>query len=141
MIYVSREGIKLAHIEVDEVTKQVISFAAKMDDVSEGEIIRRLVGRFALQPEPDPGESGVAILAIYEGHEVRARFYGPARVVISDGPLAGQSFKTPTGAARAVVRHYNPQVNDNRNGWTFWQLDDGEGPRSWLQTLRPTGDR
>ena len=34
--------------------------------------------------------------------------------------------------------HYNPGVNDNRNGWRFWQLDNGGGPRDWLQSIRPT---
>ena len=38
---------------------------------------------------------------------------------------------------RAVVRHYNPSVNDNRNGWGFWQIDNGGGPRLWLQSIRP----
>ncbi len=59
------------------------------------------------------------------------------RVEIVDGPLKSRSFKTPTGAARAVVRHYNPSVNDNRNGWGFWQIDNGGGPRVWLQSIRP----
>ena len=59
---------------------------------------------------------------------------------IVDGPLKRKSFKTPTGAARAVVRHYHPSVNDNRNGWRgFWQVDNGGGPRVWLQSIRPTG--
>jgi hypothetical protein len=40
--------------------------------------------------------------------ELRARYFEPARVEIVDGPLAGQSFKSPTGAARALIRHYNP---------------------------------
>jgi hypothetical protein len=37
------------------------------------------------------------------------------------------------------VRHYNPSVNDNRNGWSFWQIDNGTGTRVWLQSLRPAG--
>jgi hypothetical protein len=32
-------------------------------------------------------------------------YFAPAPVEIVDGPLTGKSFKTPTGAARAVVRH------------------------------------
>lgn len=67
----------------------------------------------------------------------QVRYRAPARVEIVDGPLMGTSFKTPTGAARAVVRHYNASVNDNRNGWGFWQIDNGGGPRVWLQSIRP----
>jgi len=129
----------MATIEVDANTKQAVSFAARMSNVSEGEIVRRLV-REATPPKADDDTAtpGVAIYADYEGNRVRARFYAPARVEIVDGPLAGQSFGTPTGAARAVVRHYNPNINDNRNGWAFWQIDDGSGARTWLQSIRPS---
>jgi hypothetical protein len=126
----------MATIDVDDVTKQAVSFAARIANVSEGEIIRRLVGGGAPPSDgPEPASQGVRIYADYEGHRVRARYFEPARVEITDGPLAGKSFKTPTGAARAVVRHYNPSVNDNRNG--FWQIDKGTGSRVWLQSIRP----
>ena len=128
----------MATIDVDVGTKQAVAFAARMANVAEGEIIRRLVGASAQSTEePDSADQGVAIYADYEGHRVRARYFRPARVEIADGPLAGKSFKTPTGAARAVVRHYNPSVNDNRNGWSFWQIDNGASNREWLQSLRP----
>jgi hypothetical protein len=109
-----------------------------MADVIEGEIVRRLIGANSQETtEQDSRQAGVPIYADYEGHRNRALYFAPARVEIIDGPLAGMSFKTPTGAARAVVRHYNPSVNDNRNGWGFWQLDNGGGPRGWLQSIRP----
>jgi hypothetical protein len=44
---------------------------------------------------------------------------------ISSGPLAGRSFKSPSEAARAVIEQVNPAVNSNRNGMTFWRVDDG----------------
>jgi hypothetical protein len=102
----------MATIEVDEYTKQAVSFAARMANLTEGGIIRRLIAASALPEESSPqrGDRGVPIYADYEGHRVRARYIEPARVEIVDGPLAGQSFKSPTGAARAVVRHYNPNV-------------------------------
>ncbi|MFI5492830.1 hypothetical protein [Actinoplanes sp. NPDC051859] len=128
----------MATIDVDEATKQAVSFAARMANVSEGEIIRRLVGGAAPPRDgPEPAGQGVAIYADYEGHRVRAQYFEPARVEITDGPLAGKSFKSPTGAARAIVRHYNPSVNDNRNGWSFWQIDNGSSARVWLQSIRP----
>jgi hypothetical protein len=121
----------MATIEVDES-------AARMADVTEGEIVRRLVAASSLEPkETDPSQKGVPIYADYEGHRTQALYFAPARVEIVDGPLKGESFRTPTGAARAVVRHYNPSVNDNRNGWGFWQIDNGGGPRVWLQSIRP----
>jgi hypothetical protein len=132
----------MALIEVDEGTKRTVAFAAHMAGVTEGEIVRRLVaGSLEHQATPAPEDGGVPIYADYEGHRTRGLYFAPARVQIVDGPLRGRSFRTPTGAARAVVRHYNPDVNDNRNGWGFWQLDR-RGPRQWLQSIRPkdTGD-
>lgn len=128
----------MASIEVDEVTKRTVVFAARLADVTEGEIVRRLVAASSLAPEAsDRLRDGVPIYADYNGHRVRALYFAPARVEIVDGPLKGESFKTPTAAARAVVRRYNPSVNDNRNGWGFWIIDNGGGPRQWLQTIRP----
>ena len=128
----------MASIEVDEAAKRTVSFAARMAGVTEGEIVRRLIAANALEVgEGDPRQDGVLIYADYEGNRTRARYFAPARVEITDGPLKGSSFRSPTGAARAVVRHYNPSVNDNRNGWSFWQIDNGGGPRVWLQSIRP----
>ncbi|MCO8272952.1 hypothetical protein M1L60_20360 [Actinoplanes sp. TRM 88003] len=129
----------MATIEVDEDTKQAVAFAAHMANLSENAIIRRLIAASTVASEERTrtGNQDVSVYADYEGHRVHARFVEPARVEIIDGPLAGQSFKTPTGAARAVVRHYNPGINDNRNGWTFWQLDTGSGARRSLQSIRP----
>jgi hypothetical protein len=130
--------VAVANIEVDDGIKRTVSFAARMANVTEGEIVRRLIAASTLAgEEPNLGQEGVSIYADYEGHRTRALYFAPARVEIVDGPLKGKSFKTPTGAARAVVRLYNPSVNDNRNGWSFWQRDNGGGPRVWLQSIRP----
>ena len=129
----------MATIEVDGETKRTVAFAAEMAGVSEGEIVRRMVAASAGRQEAPVTESaGVPIYADYAGHRTRALYFAPARVEITDGPLKGTSYKTPTGAARAVVRQYNSKVNDNRNGWGFWQLDQS-GPRRWLQSIRPQG--
>lgn len=130
----------MAIIEVDGATKRSVALAARMAQLTEGEIVRRLVLESSSIPtEPGTGREGVPIYADYEGHRTRALYLAPTRVEIIDGPLRGRSFKTPTGAARAVVRHYNPSVNDNRNGWSFWQIE-GDGPRTWLQSIRPAAD-
>lgn len=129
----------MATIDVDEGTKSAVIFAARMANVTEGEIVRRLIAASSLvADQADQGETGTPIYADYEGHRTRARYFATGRVEITDGPLGSKSFKTPTGAARAVVRYYKPSVNDNRNGWTFWQIDNGGGPRVWLQSIRPT---
>lgn len=136
---VVKEAMRMATIEVDEYTKRTVSFAARMANLSESVIIRRLIAAIAVADDERlrPIDQGVSVYADYEGHRVHARYIEPARVEIIDGPLAGRSFKTPTGAARAVVRHYNPDINDNRNGWTFWQIDNESGVRTSLQSVRP----
>ena len=127
----------MATIEIDDSSKRAVSFAARMAGVTEGEIIRRLIAASSLAvEEPGPGHAGVPIFGDYDGHRTRALYFAPGRVEIVDGPLRGRSFKTPSGAARAVVGHYNPSVNDNRNGWRFWQIDNGGGPRVWLESIR-----
>lgn len=129
----------MATIEVHGDIKRMVTFAARMAGITEGELLRRLVTESSLATEePETGEEGVPIFADYAGHRTHALFFRPARVEITDGPLQGRSFKTPSGAARAVVRHYNSSVNDNRNGWGFWQTDLN-GRRVWLQALRPAG--
>jgi negative regulator of replication initiation len=129
----------MAVVEVDESTKRTLAFAAQMAGVSEGEIVRRLVAAStARSSEPVEEPEGIRIFADYAGHRTHALYFAPSRVEIIDGPLNGTSHRTPTGAARAVVRRYNSAVNDNRNGWGFWQIDQ-DGPRTWLQSIRPGG--
>jgi hypothetical protein len=131
-------------VEVDEQTYRSLEFAARMSGCTAGEMVARLVAEASLpaptareETEHPEGASGVAVYAHYEGHRTHGR-YDPktTRIDITSGPLTGRSFKTPTGAARAVVTHYKPGVNPNRNGWSFWVLDDGSG--KFLQSIRGT---
>lgn len=130
----------MERIEVDGETKRMVAFAARMAGVTEGEIVRRsLAADTSVADEAGAEPEGRPIFADYEGHRTRALYFAPGRVEIIDGPLKGRTFKTPSGAARAVVRHYNQSVNDNRNGWSFWQLDQG-GRHVWLQSIRPASN-
>ena len=100
---------------------------------------RRLVERSrpaavgALSPGVAPA-AGVAVHAVYDGQRT-AGVYDQAthRVTISEGPLAGTSYKSPSGAAIAVVTNCRPDVNPNRNGWSFWTVTT---TGRLLQTLR-----
>jgi hypothetical protein len=131
-------------VEVDAQTYRSLEFAAHMSGCTAGEVVARLVAA-ASMPTPSAKEdsehpeaaSGVAVYVDYEGHRTQGR-YDPSttRIDITSGPLTGRSFKTPTGAARAVVAHYKPGVSPNRNGWSFWILDDASG--RFLQSIRKT---
>lgn len=127
----------MATIDVDEQTAFALRLAADTAGISEGEVVRRLIERHRPSAEPTDSitsSATVAVHTVYEGHRTAAT-YDPTthRVTITDGPLAGRSFKSPSGAAIAVVAHYRPSVNPNRNGWSFWTVtSSGE----LLQTLR-----
>lgn len=130
-----------ATIDVDDQTYRSLEFAARVGNTTAGEIVARLVAA-ATTPEPTRSTTekredskGVAVYAVYDGHRTQASYDSDTtRIDVTSGPLASRSFKTPTGAARAVVAHYKPDVSPNRNGWSFWILDDGSGRP--LQAIR-----
>ena len=125
-------------IEIDDQTAMAISLAADTAGVTPGEVVRLLVARSRPAASPaamQPGEmTWVEIHALYDGHRTRGTFDPTThRVTLSDGPLEGRSFKSPSGAAIAVVSHYRPGVNPNRNGWSFWTVTSSG---DLLQSLR-----
>ncbi|MYV97575.1 hypothetical protein [Streptomyces sp. SID3343] len=131
-------------IEVDAQTYRSLEFAARMSGCTAGEVVARLVVEASMptpaareKTELPESDNSVTVYADYEGRRTQGS-YDPrtTRIDVTSGPLSGQSFKTPTGAARAVVAHYKPGVSPNRNGWSFWVLDDGSG--KLLQSIRGT---
>ena len=130
-----------ATIEVDEQTYRQLEFAARVSNTTAGEVVARLVAT-ATTPESTRSTTekredseGVAVHSVYDGHRTQASYDSDTtRIDVTSWPLAGRSFKTPTGAARAVVAHYKPGVSPNRNGWSFWILGDGSGRP--LQAIR-----
>lgn len=130
-------------IEVDEATYRSLELAARLTGVSVGGVVSRLVANAVESPqekvgggESRPGK--VAVYADYAGVRTHGEFESStSRIEITSGPLAGKAFGTPSQAAVAVVQHYKPDIDPNRNGWTFWVLDDGSGNR--LQTIRYSG--
>lgn len=129
-----------ATIEVDDHTYRSLEFAARMANSTAGEVVARLVAQASTpnlaQPVTSAGSpDAVAVYVDYDGHRTQG-FYDrtTSRIDITSGPLAGRSFKSPTGAARAVVAHYKPGISPNRNGWSFWLLNDGSGQS--LQSIR-----
>jgi hypothetical protein len=84
----------------------------------------------ATTSEPEP----IPVHADYAGRRTRGLFYpGPGRIEITTGELAGETYRTPTAAARAVVHHHRPEVSPHRNGWNFWLVSANSTP---LQTIR-----
>jgi hypothetical protein len=109
---------------------------------SDGEVIRRLLDEFSTPDRrtdgtnlPDtPADNGVPVHAVYEGTRIEGVFQpGTRQLDITTGVLAGRSFRSPSGAAIAVVQAHNPEVHPNRNGWSFWIVTESG---KWLQTIR-----
>jgi hypothetical protein len=130
----------LPHVDVDEATDKYLAFAASIAGLTKGEVVARLVLQAQAATALPLGEgdneepASVRVYADYAGHRTYASFVpGPGRIDITSGPLAGQSFRTPSQAAREIVRHYNPNVSPHRNGWSFFFLATTGAP---LQSLR-----
>ena len=131
----------MPQLEIDSRTARALEFAARMAQVSPGQLVARLVDQASRAEGQLPGavtDDRVGVCADYAGYRTKG-LYDPltGRIDVAAGPLEGKSFKTPSSAARAVVEHYKPGVNPQRNGWSFWMLDDGSNLP--LQSIRHTG--
>lgn len=101
-------------------------------------VIEKLVAQTSREPTAPAGASNpkaVAVYADYNGERIQGLFDPvTTRIDITSGQVSGTKYKSPSAAARAVVESERPGVDSNRNGWTFWSLDDGSGRR--LQAIR-----
>ncbi|MER8031014.1 hypothetical protein ABTZ78_18880 [Streptomyces bauhiniae] len=124
-------------ISVDDATFAQVLLLARAWDVSPGEAVRKLIEHFQ-RPAPttraEPGdEGGIPVHALYGGLRVEGK-YDPVTqaLTVTEGPGAGH-YRSPSGAASAVLQAVNPQVKPNRNGWSFWTVTENG---KLLQTLR-----
>ncbi|MDG4822472.1 hypothetical protein O7635_11485 [Asanoa sp. WMMD1127] len=128
----------MAQVEIDDETNSYLEFAANLTGQTKGQVVAQLVARSRLTTQPeavDGSPSTVKIHCDYNGFRTKALFHrGPGRIEIEDGPLKGRAFRSPSEAAREVVRHYNPAVSPHRNGWVFWVVT---ATGKQLQTIRP----
>lgn len=128
-------------ISVTDGVHDRIALLGRAWGYADGEVVRRLLDEF-LASDRRPGDSDapdapgddVPVHAIYEGNRIEGVFHaGTRRLDITTGVLAGRSFKSPSGAAIAVVQAHNPGVHPNRNGWSFWVVTTSG---KWLQSIR-----
>ena len=126
-------------IGVHDQTFDKLRLLARAWNINEGEVVARLLNEFQRtdrrHSEAAGGREGLALHVTYEGTRVTAT-YDPVTsgVTITSGGLAGQTFRSPSGAAAALVGHLNPAVKPNRSGWSFWTLTDSA---ELLQSIRP----
>jgi len=129
----------MPELPVSTSVEQRVALLARAWGVTKGEAVERLLDEFQGGAEaacPVATAGGVPVHAVYGSTRVEGLF-DPASngLQITTGPLAGKAYRTPSGAAIAVVSLHNRAVNPNRNGWSFWLVSE-TGER--LQTLRRT---
>lgn len=116
-----------------------VQLLAQAWGISGGETVARLVEHFAKPAATDSAEKQdadgtVPIYVVYDASRIDGLFDPATKAVtITSGKLKGKAYATPSGAAVAVVSTYNPSINPNRNGWSFWFLAENG---ALLQTIR-----
>jgi hypothetical protein len=130
-------AVKSLNNLTDEVYSKVrlLGHAWGVDD---NEVIRRLLEHFQQSMEDGEPDGATAtelrVHAIFDKVRTEAVFDRSTKsITIVGGPLAGQAFASPSGAAGAIIKHYRPDINPSRNGWSFWTVSsDGK----LLQSVR-----
>ena len=105
----------MPRIDVSPETDQQLSPLASWEGTSKGEVVARLLAKLSsAETEPD---NVVAVHKIYEKERIEG-FYDPASstLTITSPPWSGEVFSKPSSAAIAVVQHFKPDTNPNRNG-------------------------
>ena len=126
------DGNPLRPLLVTAEVAELVEFAARMGGVSTSDVVAKAVldalhkrheRPAAVTPTVDPWEP-VAVVGEYNGHTVTGEFVSAnERTRVTSGAFAGQTFKSPSGAATAVVGALNPDRRAaHTNGWRFWRV-------------------
>lgn len=103
--------------------------------LNHSDTVERLIETFRSNPSPGPpparsvarasDDDWIAVFADYNGVRVTGEYDPRSHAVrITSGIGNRRTFKSPSGAAIAVVSELNPKVDPNRNGWSFWNVRD-----------------
>lgn len=118
-------------VEISDPTFHALQIAARLTNSTPSAIVEKLVADAATPSTPSAtatsaDDNKIGVFADYNGERFRGLFDPQtASVTLTSGRLAGTRYKSPSAAARGVVESERPDVDSNRNGWTFWTIDDG----------------
>lgn len=135
LIILAGYAVSMPRIDVSPETDQQLSLLASWEGTSKGEVVARLLAKLSsAETEPD---NVVAVHKIYEKERIEG-FYDPASstLTITSPPWSGEVFSKPSSAAIAVVQHFKPDTNPNRNGWDFWRVTESGATLQSLRTHR-----
>lgn len=136
-------------LDLPEEAIEKLRFAARLMGVSESGVVIRLIDSWSGESAPaesprnvrSPKQNGstepreVPVFALYAGERVDGRYDpGAGTLTIDTPPWSGELFPAPSGAAKAVIRHFKPGAGTaSRNGYEFWKLS---ATREKLSSLR-----
>jgi hypothetical protein len=112
-------------IQVDSRTFRELSLIAKTGGLTHGQAVAFLIEQFhrtsrsadATQAPP----TGIPVYSTYQGQRVEGVFDATTGgLTVTSPPLPGKWFRSPSGAAKAVVANLKPGVTPNRSGYDFW---------------------
>lgn len=117
----------MATIAVSDDGFAKVQLLARAWDVTEDEVVTRLLDDMAALTVSGGDEpEDVPVYAVYQGTRVEAVYNVLTEwTTVTTGTLAGTGFRSPSGAASAVVKALNPDISPNRNGWYFWTTESG----------------
>ncbi|WP_193097138.1 hypothetical protein [Streptomyces sp. C8S0] len=122
-------------VTVDDDVYLVLTTLSLAWGVSISEAITRIAESKppAEAPDDNHDNGAVPVHAIYFGTRT-CGFFDPTtrHLTVTDGPAQG-TYKSPSGASRAVLQALNPAVSPVRTGWLFWKITATGEP---LNTLR-----
>ncbi|MET7639781.1 DUF4357 domain-containing protein [Streptomyces sp. NPDC005438] len=126
-------------IDLEADTHEKVTLLSRAWEVTPGQAVARLVDHFhnaaasPVSPPAAPEDDTVPVHAFYRGKRVTGRYdLNNRSLTVDPGPGEGH-YKSPSGAAVAVLRDLKPDGTANRNGWSFWLIDsNGET----LQSIR-----
>lgn len=115
---------RLHHIPVEAEIHDQVALLARAFGMTTSQTIAHLLQRYAHAEPAVPArtEALVPVYAIYQRKRVEGQFdRRTGALSIPAGPGAGQ-YRSPSGAAHAVITALRPAVSPIRTGWHFWRL-------------------
>jgi hypothetical protein len=123
------------HLHVETEVHQQVALLARSLGITPGQAIAHLLDLYVQSPPGAPAHTDTLtpVYAVYEHRRIEGYFdRSTGTLSIPAGPGAGQ-YKTPSGAANAVIAELRPQVSPTRTGWRFWRIS---GTGAYLVSIR-----
>ncbi|MFE5298108.1 hypothetical protein [Streptomyces sp. NPDC056632] len=125
-------------VTLDPSTHSLLNLLAKAWNTTPTDAVRQLLVLFA-ETMPAAAQTDadgrVPVHAIYAATRVNALYDTATQsVTIPEGNPGAGTYKSPSGASRAVIETLRPDVLPIRTGWTFWRITSSG---QVLRTIRP----